>query len=408
MASITLRLPALHAGQKRIVAGAKRYTVTCCGRRFGKSVLGIDRIIHTALQGLPVAWFAPNYKYLTPVWRKVKELLKAITRTVSEQEKRLELVTGGEIEFWTLDGPDPALGRKYALVVVDEAAIASDLQRLWTRCIKPTLLDLGGAAWFLSTPRGYNYFHTLALFGQDETLPDWAFFTAPTTANPTIPNVAEWVENERKTTPSDTFQQEFLAEFIRGGGAVFRKIDDEATRAVGQAARVDDHQYVMGLDFGRSHDYTAVSVIDVTTSEQVYLDRYTGIEFVQQQQRIKALADAFAPSIMVCESNSFGQANIEALQRMDLPILPFTTTQGTKAKLVDDLTLAFEQRTLKILPDPIQKGELMAYEGTQSKNSLMSYSAPQGMHDDTVMALMLAYSAASAPQTQMVKIGWQR
>ena len=32
----------------------------CCGRRWGKTVLGMDRLIHPALQDKPVAWFAPN------------------------------------------------------------------------------------------------------------------------------------------------------------------------------------------------------------------------------------------------------------------------------------------------------------------------------------------------------------
>jgi phage FluMu gp28-like protein len=397
MTPISLKLPRPHAGQVDAIRASRKYNVVCCGRRWGKSVLGTDRIIAAALQGLPAAWFAPNYKYLLPIWRRLKQLLKPVTRAVNEQEKRIELLTGGEIEMWTLDGPDPALGRKYALVVVDEAAIAVDLSRLWQTCIEPTLLDLNGGAWFLSTPRGYNYFHVLALMAQDPVNEDWAYHHAPTVSNPTIPGVAAWVARKKQTTDRDTFTQEYEAEFIRGGGAVFRAVIEAAT-ARAQESAASGHEYVCGLDFGRSGDFTVMSVIDVTTGEQVFLDRYTGVEFVQQQHRIKALHDRFLPSVMICEANSFGQANIEALQRLGLPVLSFTTTQATKALLIDNLALAFEQRAIRILSDPVQKGELLAFESRKSANGLTSYSAPSGMHDDTVIALALAVKAATRQQ----------
>jgi hypothetical protein len=57
---IKLRLTALHPAQSLVIQQAKRFNVVCCGRRWGKTVLGMDRLIHPALQGKPVAWFAPK------------------------------------------------------------------------------------------------------------------------------------------------------------------------------------------------------------------------------------------------------------------------------------------------------------------------------------------------------------
>jgi len=48
---IKLQLPAPHAAQLRVIQEAKRFNVICCGRRWGKTVLGTDRLIHAALQG---------------------------------------------------------------------------------------------------------------------------------------------------------------------------------------------------------------------------------------------------------------------------------------------------------------------------------------------------------------------
>src|SRR6476659_5672470 len=53
---IKLQLTALHPAQLQVTEWAKRFNVVCCGRRWGKTVLGMDRLIHPALQGKPVAW----------------------------------------------------------------------------------------------------------------------------------------------------------------------------------------------------------------------------------------------------------------------------------------------------------------------------------------------------------------
>src|SRR5580765_2531240 len=120
---IRLQLPAPHPAQSRVISDAKRFNVVCCGRRWGKTVLGMDRLIHPALQGKPVAWFAPNYRLLSDVWRELQSALHPIIATTNQQERRLELHTGGVIEMWSLDSPDSGRGRAYSVAVVDECAL---------------------------------------------------------------------------------------------------------------------------------------------------------------------------------------------------------------------------------------------------------------------------------------------
>ena len=82
-------------------------------------------------------------------------------------------------------------------------------------------------------------------------------------------------------------------------------------------------------------------------------------------------------------------------------IRPFTTTQATKHTLIEKLSLAFEQGELRIPADPVLLGELQAYRAERLPSGLLRYSAPEGGHDDTVMALALAWSAAVAyPKTE--------
>src|SRR5438105_1036089 len=129
--TIALNLPALHPAQVQVIQQSKRFNVLCCGRRWGKTVLGIDQLIHPALQGKTVAWFSPTYKLLADTWRELRATLAPITRDKSEQEKRLELINDGVIDLWSLDNPDSGRSRKYAAVVVDEAAMLPTLEQAW-------------------------------------------------------------------------------------------------------------------------------------------------------------------------------------------------------------------------------------------------------------------------------------
>jgi hypothetical protein len=143
---IKLELTALHPAQLQVTQQAKRFNVVCCGRRWGKTVLGMDRLIHLALEGKPVAWFAPNYRLLADVFRELQATLGPVITRTNQQEWRLELHGGGVVEMWSLDSPDSGRGRAYALVVVDECALVPDLEQAWSQTIRPMLTDYRGQA----------------------------------------------------------------------------------------------------------------------------------------------------------------------------------------------------------------------------------------------------------------------
>ena len=60
-----------HPAQVKLIQQAKRFNVVCCGRRWGKTVLGIDRLIHPALKGKPVAWFSATHKLMADTWARI-------------------------------------------------------------------------------------------------------------------------------------------------------------------------------------------------------------------------------------------------------------------------------------------------------------------------------------------------
>ena len=236
-----------------------------------------------------------------------------------------------------------------------------------------------------------NYFKTLFDYGQDPSFKNWASWQMPNSENPFMPS--EEIEEARKGRES-VFNQEWLAQFINGEGSVFRNVNQVATVAPGGKPEAG-HVYVIGCDWGRSNDATAFVVVDLTDRKVVDLDSFSQVEYAIQRTRLKALSDKWKPQQITAEQNSIGGPIIEQLRRDGLRVPAFTTTNPSKAKAIDDLVLAFEQRDIRILNDPRLIRELIAYQAERLPSGLLRYGAPSGQHDDCVMALLIAWTAVS-------------
>ena len=366
--------------------------MVCVGRRAGKTVLGLNRCADPAVLSFPVAWFSPTYKMLLEVWREAVRMFAPITARRSSQERRIEFITGGLLEFWSLDNPDVARGRKYRRVIVDEAAMVPSLMDAWQYAIRPTLADYNGDAWFLSTPKGRNGFWQMWQRGQDAGYPDWQSWQMPSSVNPRLAQAE--LDEMQQTMPERVHSQEILARFLEDGSGVFRGVRRAAT-ADAQDTHINGHTYVFGVDWARDNDFTCIIALDVTLMFVVAMDRFNHIDYHVQTQRLQALAERFKPAAIVAETNSIGTPIIEQLRRAGLPVLPFTTTNASKQIAIDALALAFERGTLRILPDEVLIAELEAYSMERLPSGLLRYGAPDNGHDDTVMALALAYSGAN-------------
>ena len=79
----------------------------------------------------------------------------AVILRSDKTERRIELITGGVIEFWSLVDPDAGRSRKYKRVVIDEAAKVREPRRSpGTRRSGRRSSDFRGDADFLLDPQG--------------------------------------------------------------------------------------------------------------------------------------------------------------------------------------------------------------------------------------------------------------
>ena len=390
MQTVTLTLPRPHEAQQRMLDECKRFNVQVCGRRFGKTTLDINEAASVLLEGYPVGCFFPTYKMLSETWRQFIDVFAPVRKTKNEQEHRLELVTGGVLEMWSMDAADTARGRKYKRVIIDEAAMIPGLMDIWNAVIRPMLIDFKGDAFIKSTPKGLNGFWQMYQLGQNPNNHEWKSWQFPTASNPYIP--PSEIEAMRLTMPEIIFRQEVLAEFIDDQGSVFRRVQ-EAASLQPLTAPITGRQYIAGVDVAAAVDYTVVSVIDTESKHMVYMDRFNRVDYNVLVDRLAALHKRWKLDAMKVESNSIGQPVIDAIRAKGVPVIPFTTTSATKQTIIQNLQSAFEHGEIAIINDPVLIGELLSFESKRNPSGSFAYSAPEGMHDDCVMSLAIAWDA---------------
>jgi hypothetical protein len=170
------------------------------------------------MDGYPVGYWCPTYKDLFEVWQEMKSLLIDVTKEKSETVKQITIITGGKIDFWSMEDPDSGRGRFYKVAIIDEAEKAPKFEQAWKQAIRPTLADLQGDAWIMSTPkRPISYFNQLADY--KEKYDNWQSWQMPTHANPHISR--DELEETEKQLDYITWNQEYLANAISSADKPF-------------------------------------------------------------------------------------------------------------------------------------------------------------------------------------------
>lgn len=382
-----------HPGQKEVHQSPARFKVLAAGRRWGKTRLGVHECLQVAANGGRAWWVAPNYKMSEVGWRPLRRMGIKIGAEVRRVDRQIVLPNGGEVTVRSADNPDTLRGEGLDYIVMDECAFISE--DAWTEALRPALSDRQGGAMFISTPKRRNWFFRVYQEGLNGS-GEWKSWRFPTLANPYI-EPAE-VEAARAMLPLDVFQQEYLAEFLEGEGAVFRNISG----CLGAPDPADPHQghrMVAGVDWAKQSDYTAISIGCLECRQEVARDRFNKIDFHFQRERLKALVSLYNLVTIRVELNSIGEPNFEELQRDGLPVVGFMTTASSKPQLIENLALVLEKGEWQFQPDPVWTGELEAYERKVSPTTgRSSYSAPEGVHDDTVIARALMALNTGIPQ----------
>lgn len=369
---ITLNKP--HAGQLKVLAEAERFNVLCCGRRWGKTKLAVNLLVKPVLEGKPTAYFTPTYKLLEETFNECSLMLQS-TIVKKHDQQFIEIETGGKIEFWSLDNPLAGRSRKYARSIIDEAAFVKNLWQAWTEAIRPTLTDLKGDAYFLSTPKGKNDFNKLYQRGQGGE-PNWKSWQMSTYTNPFID--ASEIDDARKDLPELAFSQEYLAEFNDNVANPFGiQFIQQCTYPLSSQPAA-----VYAVDLAKYYDWTVIIGMDKQGSV-CHFQRFQK-DWQGTTKEILALPSNVP---IIIDSTGVGDPIGEDIARHRSNVELFKFTANTKQQIMEGLALSIQQRKITF-PDGVIVQELSNFEYQFTARGV-KYSAPNGLHDDTVCALAM-------------------
>jgi hypothetical protein len=370
--------------QRQIHNSKARRRVVIIGRRGGKTETALNEIIRKGVTIPGRYWFVcPTYKQVKLIaWQRLKTLLKvdALWKFNEQELHAYHPALNTSIALKGADNEDSLRGVGLDGCVLDECATLKG--NVWPEVIRPMLADSQGWAMFISTPRGKNWLYDLYT-KQDPDLETWHY---PTAVNQYI--AQEEIEQMKKDMSERLFRQEILAEFLDEESGVFRKVRTCITGKFEYP--VLGRFYIMGVDLAKTQDFTVLAVFDTITRHCVAFERFQDISWTEQKVRIQQLANRYNNALCFVDASGVGDPIYEDLLTSGVSCEPFKFTNESKRQLIEQLAISIEQRLITFPAVEELIAELDSFEYELTERGKIIYGAPEGKHDDCVIALALA------------------
>lgn len=228
MEQVKINLYSPHSTQSQVIQANHRFKILTCGRRWGKTTLAINELLFEALlnEKTDYWYIAPTYSQAkTIAWRylvqQYRELPKELQLGKNESELWVEVGNKCRITLKGAENEDSLRGSKLGGLVIDEVASVKNFEYLWEESLRPALTDKQGWGLFISTPKGFNHFHKL--YEKEITDKDYKSFHYTSYDNPYLE--ASEIDKAREELGEDAFAQEYLADFRKHTGLVFKEFD---------------------------------------------------------------------------------------------------------------------------------------------------------------------------------------
>ena len=405
MAKYAPKLPGLHDAQQAVADSEARWKILCAGRRFGKTRLGVQLCIETALAGGRAWWVAPTFAIARVGWRALESAAlsfpKEIEPKISIANMEVQFPNGGFIACKSADNPQRLRGEGLDFIVIDEAAFVKP--EVWQEVLRPTLTERKGSALFISTPLGIgNWFYDLwETAGEQDS---WERFRFTTLDNPAID--PEELEAAKTEVGSLVFAQEYMAEFVEAGQGLFKpewvSYFDMNTNGfyMGGGGQWDpnDLEHFGAVDVAvtteKSSDYTVIMSLARTPSNQLFVEDLIRVK-MEGPDIVPAMARAAHKNNWryVCmENQGFSKAFIQQAQRAGIRVQEMRAEKDKITKALP-LSARMEAGDIMFRKDATWLPEL--------ERELLTF--PVGAHDDQVDALGLA---AQSIQTRREWTAW--
>lgn len=346
-------------------------------------------------------WVSPIREQARIPFVRVKRGLPQSLYIANESAMTISLANGAILWFKGADHPDSLYGDDVFAAVIDEASRCK--AEAW-HAVRSTLTATHGPMRIIGNVRGRrNWAYELARRAEAGE-PNWHY--AKITAYDAIAaNILsnDEIEDARRGLPDAVFRELYLAEPSEDGSNPFGLGAIKQCLAPLSTASPDQ----WGIDLAKSVDWTVLLALDKQNATCRF-DRFQ-LPWPETTQRILS-AVGRTPALV--DSTGVGDPVLEGLQRpgastggrtINANYEGYKFTAQSKQQLMEGLAVAIQQQEVRF-PDGAIRAELEAFEFEVTRTGV-KYSAPDGVHDDTVCALALAVRGRMQAKP-MLPMGW--
>jgi hypothetical protein len=378
---VIFQRPALYPKQVAAIFAPERYAIIEATPKCGKTAGCMAWLVEQAAKGRAGRaywWVAPVMTQAEMVFERLKHELPRRGVVAKDTTKTLRLVNHATIWFKSADTPDSLFGEDVGAAVIDEAPRCKE--EAW-HAVRTTLTATGWPIRIIGNVKGRrNWAYRLARRAEaGEPDMHYARLTALDAIEAGLFHEAE-LDDARRQLPAAVFHELYFAEASDDQGNPFGLA---AIRAC-VAPRSRGAPLVWGWDLAKSVDWTV----------GIALDGEGAVCQVERFQRpweetFRIIREATGDTPALVDSTGVGDPVLERLQRTaDRSFRGFHFSATSKQQLMEGLAVALQRGRVRIPEGPIV-AELEAFEYRYTRTGVQ-YRAPEGVHDDCVMALALA------------------
>ena len=409
----------------------RKRVVVCCGRQVGKTTMAAAKAVWFAVMHVGVTVLIVSRAMRQSMWlfRKVREM-------IFESSVLRKLVVGRgagttmtQIEFKAplssrivalppgAEG-DTIRGLTADLLILDEANFIKP--SIVTSVCLPMISATDGYLIMISTPE-YGEHPFMEAF---EHAGEWGYskyhFPSSIAPIPSMEARERFLEEQRKTIPSDEFMREYMA--------VLPDESDQLIKSRYIHACVEDYDLIAeddllerrfsadwaGYDPGGRQNPAAFVALkkEGEVARVVFIRERLGEEYGAFSAFIKFAQERMGLQRIAVDESGLGKPIVEDLINMGLPIKPINVTEKVKVDLFRWLTVCFEQRKV-VIPDYEKlllqlksiRRRYVKVTDDRTVRTRLEISHPPNVQDDIVYALALAlYMMGKEPKGVFISI----
>lgn len=353
------------AQQREFINDPSRLKALFCTRRAAKSYTAGIYLIKTALDnpGCNCLFIALTRQSAHGIiWKDIlRELDRKYSLNIKFNETLLTATLSNGSVIWTTGADtdeqemNKLLGKKYKLVVIDEASMFSvNMHQLVYGVLKPATADQRGVICLLGTSsnitRGLFYNVTT---GREPgwSLHQWTAYDNPHVAKQWREEIEDITQNRPLFKETALFKQWYLNEWVVDENALVYKFDKSRNLAHSVPVYDSGYHYVLGVDLGHSPDPSAFVVGAYHEASPVlfvvHAEKHLHMDVTAVSDKVKELNKRYNFEAKIIDG-SMKMAIAEMNMRHGINVIPADKTG--KEHWINLLNSDLIQGRIKILP----------------------------------------------------------